>query len=161
MKHQNGIYIRDNFLSTKEYHDVINYCYSASYNYGEHDAPGYMPTGMVHEIDEKSWIYNLFYFKTKDFVGDLKLYRMYVNCFAPSENPHFHIDGDHGITILYYVNDEWNLEMGGETQFLIDDEIRGILPFPNRLVYFDANILHKATSYRSGHRFTLALKYTL
>ncbi len=49
--------------------------------------------------------------------------------------------------------------MGGETQFLIDDEIRGILPFPNRLVYFDANILHKATSYRTGHRFTLALKY--
>ena len=86
---------------------------------------------------------------------------MYVNCFAPSENPHFHVDGIHGITILYYVNDEWEIEMGGETQFLIDDEIRGILPFPNRLVYFDANILHKATSYRTGHRFTLALKYIL
>ena len=92
---------------------------------------------------------------------DLKLDRMYVNCFASSENPHFHIDGDYGITMLYYVNDEWDIEMGGETQFLIDDEIRGVLPFPNRLVYFDANILHKATSYRSGHRFTLALKYTL
>ena len=61
--------------------------------------------------------------------------------------------------MLYYVNDEWDIEMGGETQFLIDNEIRGILPLPNRLVYFDANILHRATSYRSGHRFTIAIKY--
>ena len=53
MKHQSGIHLQDNFLSTKEYHDVINYCYSASYNYGEYDAPGDIPTGMVHEIDEK------------------------------------------------------------------------------------------------------------
>lgn len=159
MNYQNGIHLIDNFLSTKECHDVINYCHSASYNYGEFDAPGDIPTGMVHEIDETSWIYNKFFLKTKDLVKDLYLDRMYVNCFASGENPNFHIDGDHGITMLYYVNDEWDIEMGGETQFLIDDEIRGILPFPNRLVYFDANILHKATSYRTGHRFTLAIKY--
>ena len=44
-------------------------------------------------------------------------------------------------------------------QFLIDDEIRGIPPFPNRLVCFDSNILHRATTFRDKFRFTLALKY--
>ena len=30
---------------------------------------------------------------------------------------------------------------GGETQFLIDDEIKGVQPLPNRIVGFDANLL--------------------
>ena len=42
---------------------------------------------------------------------------------------------------------------------LIDDEIVGILPLPNRMVYFPAKIMHRATSFRDRHRFTLALKY--
>jgi len=60
---------------------------------------------------------------------------------------------------LYYAVEEWNIEYGGETQFVVDDEIRGVFPFPNRMVMFDANILHRATAFRTGHRFTLAVKY--
>jgi hypothetical protein len=51
--------------------------------------------------------------------------------------------------------------MGGETQFVIDDEIKGVFPIPNRMVMFNANILHRATTFRSRHRFTLAIKYGL
>jgi len=63
------------------------------------------------------------------------------------------------MTGLYYINDHWDYQDGGETQFLIDDEIRGIPPIPNRLVCFDSNILHRATTFRDKFRFTLALKY--
>ena len=46
-----------------------------------------------------------------------------------------------------------------ETQFYIDGEIRGVVPISNRMVYFDANILHRATTFRDRHRFTVAIKY--
>ena len=51
------------------------------------------------------------------------------------------------------------MKMFGETQFLIDKEIRGILPYPNRMIQFDASIQHRATSFTNTHRFTLAVKY--
>jgi hypothetical protein len=54
---------------------------------------------------------------------------------------------------------EWDVNEGGETQFYIDENIYGITPVPNRMVIFDASILHRATSFRSSHRFTVAIKY--
>ena len=84
---------------------------------------------------------------------------MYINCFAPSENPYFHIDGESGMTLLYYPNIEWSINDGGETQFYIDENIYGITPIPNRMVIFDASIFHRATTFRNTHRFTVAIKY--
>ena len=34
-----------------------------------------------------------------------------------------------------------------------------IVPKPNRLVGFDANISHRATTFRKDHRFTIAIKF--
>ena len=90
----------------------------------------------------------------------MNLYRMYINCFAPSERPYFHRDGDTGITFLYYVNGTDDLNEGGETQIVEDGLIKGVLPISNRLVQFNANVLHRATTYRNSHRFTLAVKYS-
>ena len=167
-----NIEIFDGFLSIHEHDFVLNYCLEASYTYGEWDRPETPPTGMVHEIDETSEIYELFECKTEDLVldpkvhhhyqvTDFKLNRMYINCFAPTECPYFHTDGQNGVTFLYYPQDTWDIDMGGETQFVVDDEIKGIFPIPNRMVMFDANILHRATTFRSRHRFTLAIKYGL
>jgi len=33
------------------------------------------------------------------------------------------------------------------------------VPLPNRLMMFDARLLHRATSFRDRHRFTIAVKY--
>jgi hypothetical protein len=87
--------------------------------------------------------------------------RFYINCFAPSENPYFHTDGQVGTTFLYYPNLSWDLDDGGETQFVIANELYGVLPIPNRMIYFDANIFHKATSFRNEHRFSVAVKYNM
>ena len=157
-----SIEIKDNFLEETDAKRVLEYCVQSSYTYGEVDTPQTPPTGMVHEIQRDEDIYKLFESKIKNYyryVRKLNLYRMYVNCFSPSENPYFHTDGDKGVTFLYYVNDQWTLNEGGETQILIDDEIRGVLPLPNRIVGFNANLLHRATSFRNRHRFTLAVKF--
>ena len=158
------IQVIDNFLSQEEFNFVLNYSKSALYAYGETDDKNHPPTGLVHNITKSKKIYKLFENKTKAFVSNHKLYRMYINCFAPSENPYFHIDcsdekDDDEVTFLYYPNETWDLNDGGETQFFIDERIYGIAPIPNRLVYFNANLLHRATSFRDRHRFTVAIKY--
>lgn len=154
------IEIVDRFLSKEEFDYVLNYCESASYTYGEVDSYGLPPTGMVHQISEIEDIYKLFKSKTEKLVSGIELYRMYINCFAPSENPYFHTDGDRGdITFLYYPTTRWELNDGGETQFLVNNEIYGVTPVPNRMIYFDASVLHRATAFRNKHRFTIAIKY--
>lgn len=151
----------DNFLSKKEHEIVLEYCVNANYRVGEVDLVGLPPTGMIHEIPETEFVYKLFRKRITegiDIVRDMKIYRAYVNCFCPGENPFFHDDGG-GITFLYYPNVEWNLQWGGETQFVIDNNIQGVLPIPNRMVFFDGQIVHRATSFRDEHRFTVAIKF--
>ena len=127
----------DNFLEKNDLEYVIDYCVKSFYTYGERDRETTPPTGMVHSIKNDENIYKLFESKIRNsnLVNEMTLYRMYVNCFAPSENPYFHTDGDSGLTFLFYIND-WKLDDGGETQFLIDNEIKGVLPIPNRRASF-------------------------
>ena len=172
------IQVIDNFLSEEEFNFVFNYSRSALYKYGEIDDLYGHPQGVVHNIkrcktscSEEDYdlcpkISLLFENKLKEFVPNHKLYRMYINCFAQSENPYFHIDSGSGtdqdeITFLYYAEESWNLDDGGETQFFIDGRIYGVFPIPNRLVYFNANLVHRATCFRDRHRFTFALKYDI
>ena len=131
------IEVFDKFLTQDQQDGVIEYCKDCEYSYGEQDNGDTPPTGMTHNIPEDEIIYKLFASRILKAVPDLKklnLYRMYINCFAPSENPYFHTDGDDGYTFLYY-------------------------PQSNRLVKFDASLVHRATAFRDKYRFTVAIKY--
>ena len=161
MDQTNNIQTADNFFNKRDQNTVISYCNSCSYTYGEVDNQNTPPTGMVHNISESEKIYSLFESKLSavPFIKGMELYRMYVNCFAPSENPYFHTDGEDGYTFLYYPQKDWKLDDGGETQFIIDNNLYGILPEPNRMIMFEANIPHRATTFRDRYRFTVAIKY--
>ena len=155
----------DNFFDTETTEKIFNHCLTAKYTVGENDGPNLPPTGMVSEICDSEEIYEIFLSQIEkkiDHVKDRKMYRMYINLFSSNENPHFHTDGKNGFTCLYYVNPYdpcYTLDLGGETQFIVNDQIAGILPLTNRMVCFDANILHRATSFRFGHRLTIAIKF--
>ena len=158
----NIVNVEDNFLTMDEHKSVLYYCETAKYGYGECDRSGLPPTGMVSEINEDEKIYQFFKQKTQPFAQGFELDRMYINSFAPSENPYFHTDSKvhSDITCLYYVNDTWELNDGGATELYIDGNIVGVAPLPNRLLYFSADIQHRATTFRDRYRFTLAIKYT-
>ena len=152
--------VYNNFLSGEDHSRVLSYCMSAAYFYGETDNPDTPPTGMTHEIMQKTSIHKLLHDKTQSLVhGELRLYRMYINCFAPRELTHFHTDGDRGITFLYYPQNDWKPDDGGETQIYVGEDLQGLVPKPNRLIMFDAHLLHRATPFRNRHRFTIAVKY--
>lgn len=154
-----NIQILDNII-TKEsqkiiYEEIIKY----KYYYGEVDRTDTPPTGLVSDLPTNSLTFKILNFNLNNLLKDNTLYRSYINLFQPNENPYFHIDRETGKTVLYYANiEDYKLDEGGETQFHLD-EIRGIRPLPGRVIIFDSNILHKATSFRTYNRYTVALKY--
>jgi len=165
-KKQIDISFSDNFFTEIDHKLIYDYCINAPYLYGESDNKGdeynTPPTGMTHNVPETSLIYKIIsktLYDRVEFIRDMKLQRMYINCFAPKENGYFHQDGD-GYTFLYYPNlEEYHIDEGGETKFLVGDDIHGILPIPNRMAIFYGNIPHSATGFRNFHRFTVAIKY--
>lgn len=152
------IEIFDNFFEEEIHKDIFSYCQKALYSYGEVDYPWTPPVGMISQITKSHSLFQLFEKRLSSLTKFLP-HRMYVNCFSPNENPYFHKDDDYGETVLYYPNLDWHHDEHGETQFMLNNEIKGILPIPNRLIKFDATLLHRATCFRTKHRFTLAVKY--
>ena len=155
----------DNFFSKEEHEIIYDYCInSKNYKFGEKDrGDGIPPTGFVNDIPETHLVYkilNTILRERVEFIRDMRLNRIYVNCFSPKEDGYFHTDGD-CITFLYYPNlEQYDIDEGGETKFLVDSNIQGILPVPNRMVIFDGNIKHSATGFRNHHRFSVAIKYS-
>lgn len=160
-----SIVISDNFFDVDSHKSIFEFCQNTKYEVGETDMPGGPVTGMISNISPDSSYYSSFDLAIrKDFkqVEGKKIFRMYINLFTSNENPYFHLDGDEGQdakTFLYYPNLSWDINDGGETQFLVNDEIVGILPKPNRLIMFNAEIWHRATSFRDKLRYTIAVKY--
>lgn len=118
-------------------------------------------TGEVARLEKNLFTFKVLkkYLSKYKYCNFSKLYRAYVNKFYPNENPYYHTDGKSGYTVLYYANPEWKLDQQGETQFYLKKQVKGVLPIPGRIVIFSSNLLHRATSYRSMERYTIALKF--
>ena len=95
-------------------------------------------------------------------------FRSYVNLGLHTDNHEVHADhyfDRAGKTLLYYVNETWNKDWGGETVFFDDNaqEIVYTSQFvPGRIVIFDANIPHSAKPQSidgPSYRFTMAMKF--
>jgi len=169
-----GITVHDNILTneeTEKYRNIL--LHNCPFTYGERDNPDTEPTGVVCDFTKlmnsgaimsptfNSMLENLLnkIYKNNESLKNMKLYRMYLNLFIPNENPSFHIDGENTVTCLYYLNPEIDLNEGGETQFLIDEEIKGVISKPGRLAIFDGGLKHRATSFKTKPRLTMAFKF--
>jgi hypothetical protein len=152
----------ENYLSDQDHAQIWKYCVNVGYNVGEKDSPDTPLAGIVHRMSLDSPICSILSapLSKHPLLESKSIYRCYINCFIPNENPYWHRDG-RGITCLYYPNLRYDdINEGGETQFLIQgNEITGILPRPNRMILFDGMIQHRATSFRTKYRYTIALKY--
>ncbi len=165
----NDILVYDEVIPKEDiqiYRDIL--LYRCPFFYGESDKAGKPPSGLVCDFEkiklDKRFKTLLIDFINKIYEKDekiknMKLFRVYLNYFSPNDNPLFHIDGQHLVTCLYYLNPEYDLDEGGETQFILDDEIKGIRSKPGRLVIFDGSLKHRATSFKSHPRLTLAIKF--
>jgi hypothetical protein len=72
-----------------------------------------------------------------------------------------------GITIMYYLNNAWDLKFAGETVFYdscSQDILKSIIPKPGRVIAFDGNIEHCARDVRrdlNDLRMVLTFKYKI
>ena len=152
--------IIDDFLSIEEYENCWDYVQNvATYQAGEKDHHFSYKIGMVHELNTQyGETFKLF---PKHIHGS-KLQRAYINFYAPREISAFHTDSHDpdAYTMLYYPCPTYELDEGGETQLIINDEIFGVRSKTNRLLIFKSDIMHRATPFKTHQRYTVALKYT-
>jgi hypothetical protein len=101
----------------------------------------------------------------RDFEGgaEYRIYRCYCNHAAYGDMLFTHTDalpGQQGLTALWYIAPEWNVEWGGETLFYNSnmDAEAAVTPKPGRLVIFDGAIPHVG---RPPNRICYAPRYTL
>ena len=89
-------------------------------------------------------------------------FKSIYNKYDPKTPTYFHRDNDDGgWTFIYFPHIcEYNYQMGGETQILVDNQIVGVLPLPNRLMVFDGSLQHKGTSFSNDQsRYSLAIQF--
>ena len=107
-----------------------------------------------------------------ELIKNYKIHSMYVNLGIPTDCHQIHTDiigslagRDECLSLLYYVNCDWNINWGGETLFY-NNELSSIeyTSFfkPGRIIIFDGAIPHSARpqSFSSNqYRYTLACKF--
>ena len=101
----------------------------------------------------------------------LQLERVYAsaNPYGTVHESHkdYEIDSNGGITVMYYLNDNWDLSLGGETVFYDTNNYdiqKSVIPKPGRVVIFDGLIEHCARdTMRSFNdlRMVLTFKYRI
>ena len=162
----NQIIIYDNIFTNvtiEKYGKILKGC---PFHYGEMDKPNTQPTGLTTDFINPSEEYSIILdtilskiYEKEPSLKNMKLFRRYLNLFLPSDNQYFHIDGDRTVTCMVYINPETEYDEGGETQFIDRGTIQCVRSLPGRLVIFDGNIQHRATSFRTIPRLTLIFKF--
>ena len=135
--------------------------YDTAYYYGEKDRIDTPKNGFTSEINKDDELFKMLceiIFKKNPRLKEKECQRSYVNLVLPKEKLYFHQDGD-VTTFLFYFNPIVTYDEGGETQFIINNELISVLPVPSRMIEFDGMIWHKATSFMTIPRISVALKF--
>ena len=104
------------------------------------------------------------YFLKKREIGVGELYRAYLNVNLFGDFQFAHSDGE-GWTALFFANNRWEEDWGGEIVFYPGDQdayCYSIYPKPGRMLIFDGTIPHRGgvpSKFFHGPRMTLALKF--
>ena len=150
--------IYDNKVDEHSASNILQYANSIEGWIEEQDNPGQPSSGYSYTLEDISLAHFLLERTGEDYTG-LVIDRVYFNKIQPQDcEPFYHIDGLEGLTLLYYVNGTSDPDDLGATYFQTDSAIEGVNPLPRRIVTFLPHLVHRASPYRSGVRFTLAVK---
>jgi len=157
------IYVFDNVFSSPERFHHIAIAQQANYSLGSNSnhifrnqSDTFFMCFLYDRDGEESEIFNQFGFMRSknidvlmDAIDNYKLRRSWIIVSSPLTKYYWHVDvsdpSNKSKTLLYYVNDKWDEEWGGETMFSNDDgECEYCVPYkPGRIVIFDGSIAHK------------------
>ena len=171
------IKVYDNVFSPPMLDELVRDVQSWSYLYGEVDDIDHPPTGLsTGEYDNTKTFHTLWAFLEEHVpcVSGSVVKRTHANLFAPRELANYHVDdeGDDAWTFMFYANNNWEINQGGETKFITNfkqefkqegsepfPHIIAIPPIPGRMIIFKSNLLHTATPFKDFPRFTPTIKF--
>ena len=154
--------IYDNSLSYLEIKSLYRqFVYERKTYHIDRDQKNTYHNAIASDLPRTDPLFDRFYKILQSYQPNLKLQnleRSGINLYLPNTKMFYHKDGPI-ITALFYINPKVDVTEGGETQFIIDDEIVSIRPKPGRLVVFDGQIEHTATSFATIPRVTVYYKF--
>ena len=147
--------IIDDYLPKSVHKEIFNHCNTTQYDLAEADIEGVTHPKVVSELD----ISNLPDFPS--VLGEQPLVTAHINYYIPNEHSSFHKDSgrSEALTLIYFPCPTYDINEGGATELLINDEIVGVRSKANRALIFKSELWHRATPFHTKQRFTVALKY--
>lgn len=175
---QNFIHLIDNYFDKKEILNIYFYFRDTiSWNFTGSGKDETKWRKFKYDLTFKNKIENKFKKDTENILKNLKFFDLLkLERAYASANPYgtvheSHIDYDlnsnGGVTVMYYLNNNWDLSLGGETVFYDIDKYdiqKSVIPKPGRVVIFDGLIEHCARdTIRSFNdlRMVLTFKYKI
>ena len=166
------IKIFDDFLPTVTHHKIYDTVTKSLYRIGWPDTQEdrHKPYLNLHsiyrfeDVQQLNMLDSLFKLNIKDISVDT-YGKCMVNLTKPLDVNFIHVHPDQ-VGVLYYANETWNPEWGGETLFYEDNkkDIRFSSPYtPNRLIVFDGSVPHTIKAQNllgTTFRFTISLLFS-
>jgi hypothetical protein len=115
------------------------------------------------ELSDDKYFSEYIFSRVKEITNsDWDIEMIYANGQTFGQGGSLHIDHPDGYTFLIYNNIHWDLQWGGKTFFVDEDEETSLVfPIPNRAILFPGTIYHYAespTRQFKGLRITTAYK---
>jgi hypothetical protein len=135
-----------------------------SCNHRSNDSPNASLFWQMSGLENDEFFSKYLLNKIEELTGDkFQIERIYFNGHNACSQGYQHKDSeyDNGRTFLIYCNRVWNLEYGGSTSILINNEVNTYFPYPKSAIYFQNNLVHLASPISKdfkGVRITLAFK---
>ena len=148
---KNKIKVLDNFLPTNDHHKIYEIVINSLFRIGWSDTleerhkayPNLHSVYTFEDVQKLNILDSIFKLNIKD-VSLNTYWKCMVNLTKPMDVNFVHLHPDQ-VGAVYYANETWNPEWGGETLFYEDNtkDIRFSSPYtPNRLIIFDGAIPH-------------------
>ena len=167
-----NLFVIDDFLSKEDHHEIYNLTMEREWNPPINDSPedplsgssGYNSGDGFHERGTQIILSECLVYPNLRNILETEYLQTLYNKYDPKTPTYFHWDTklpESGWTLIYFPDiAEYDFRMGGETQILVDNQIVGVLPLPNRLMAFDGNLWHKGTSFTNNQlRYSLAIQF--
>jgi|APGre2960657444_1045066.scaffolds.fasta_scaffold06880_4 hypothetical protein len=146
---EDNLYNKDSCKNTHEYFKYVNWNFEGS-NLSETSSKWKYNLNYRYDTEIKFLEVSELLLKKYGLNKIFKLKRAYASASTYGFSGEYHTDDDAKeyneiVTIMFYLNDKWDLNFGGETFFLNEDknEIEyAVIPKPARAVIFDGFIYH-------------------
>mgnify|MGYP003121926621 FL=1 len=161
--------IIDDFLSKKDHHKIYELTMKRKWNPVNdlQDDPlsgqsGYNSGDTFDELGTQIILSECLAYPNLKKILNTTYQQTLYNKYDAKTPTYFHNDIEEGGWTFIYFPDiaEYHYQMSGETQILVDNQIVGVLPLPNRLMAFDGSKMHKGTSFTNDQpRYSLAIQF--